>query len=81
MTIIIIRQEIGTKRCQTTLLSNVESRVGVDFLRRDLLIFRWWGGSADESGAGEETIKWVLLKRIIGKNGGKDEHPQTVSEK
>jgi hypothetical protein len=63
MIIKIIRWETGTKRCQTTALSNVESRTGVDFLQRDLLIFRWWVGSVDESGAGEEMIKWVLFKR------------------
>ena len=63
------------------LYSGIESRTGVDFLRRDLLIFRWWGGSADENGAEEEMIKSIHFKRLVEPNGGKDEYPQAVPEK
>lgn len=38
---------------------------------RALRIFRWWGGFADESGAVEEAIAFLLISRspIIGRIG------------
>jgi len=67
MTINIL-QRPGAARSRTTLFGNAEPKTGANFLRRDLLISQWWGGAADESGAEEKMIKWVLFKRMVGKN-------------